>query len=85
MLKALVLQSTMTRIKERSRRKAAMNDRKSALSQARMKSIASLAADDRVPKKRRKVGGGEFKLFLTMDLLFSLLQRICLERMTRIG
>ena len=49
----------MNRIKERSRRKAALLDRKSAQSQARMKSIASLAADDRVPKKRRKGGGGE--------------------------
>ncbi|THH11359.1 hypothetical protein EW145_g709 [Phellinidium pouzarii] len=44
--------ATMLRIKERSRRKAAMSDRKSAVAQARMKSIASLAADDRVPKKK---------------------------------
>lgn len=51
----------MTRIKERNRRKAALNDRKSAASQARMKSIANLAADDRVPKKRRKAGGGTCK------------------------
>lgn len=49
----------MTRIKERNRRKAALQDRKSAAAQARMKSIANLAADDRVPKKRRKNGGGE--------------------------
>ncbi|KAI0757685.1 actin-like ATPase domain-containing protein [Daedaleopsis nitida] len=49
----------MTRIKERNRRKAALTDRKSAASQARMKSIANLAADDRLPKKRRKAGGGE--------------------------
>ena len=48
----------MTRIKERTRRKAALTDRKSAASQARMKSIANLAADDRLPKKRRKAGGG---------------------------
>jgi len=48
----------MERIKERNRRKAALGDRKSAASQARMKSIASLAADDRVGKKRRKGGGG---------------------------
>ena len=52
-------ETIMTRIKERSRRKAALNDRKSAASQARMKNIANLAADDRVPKKRRKAGGGE--------------------------
>ncbi|KAH9985774.1 hypothetical protein BJV77DRAFT_1145686 [Russula vinacea] len=50
--------SVMERIKERNRRKAALGDRKSAASQARMKSIASLAADERVGKKRRK-GGGE--------------------------
>jgi len=48
----------MERIKERNRRKAALGDRKSAASQARMKSIASLAADERVGKKRRKGGGG---------------------------
>lgn len=49
----------MTKIKERNRKKAALTDRKSAASQARMKNIASLAADDRVaPKKRRKNGGG---------------------------
>ena len=48
----------MTRIKDRARRKAALNNRKSAASQARMKNIANLASDDRVPKRRRK-GGGE--------------------------
>lgn len=52
-------ESIMSKIKERSRRKAALQDRKSAAAQARMKSIANLAADDRVPKKRRKNGGGE--------------------------
>ncbi|KAI0321914.1 hypothetical protein OF83DRAFT_1161548 [Amylostereum chailletii] len=46
------------RIKERIRRKVALSDRKSAVAQARMKNIASLAADERVSKKRRK-GGGE--------------------------
>ncbi|KAF9007940.1 actin-like protein Arp5p [Cyathus striatus] len=51
-------ESLMSRIKERARRKAALSDRKSAAAQARMKSIANLAADDRVPKKKRK-GGGE--------------------------
>lgn len=49
----------MNKIKERNRRKLALADRKSAASQARMKSIANLAADDRIPKKRRKTGGGE--------------------------
>ncbi|TFK38658.1 actin-like ATPase domain-containing protein [Crucibulum laeve] len=51
-------ENLMSRIKERARRKAALSDRKSAAAQARMKSIANLAADDRVPKKKRK-GGGE--------------------------
>lgn len=51
-------EAAMVRIKERARRKAALSDRKSAVAQARMKNIASLAADDRVPKKKRKVGGG---------------------------
>ncbi|EMD41405.1 hypothetical protein CERSUDRAFT_109993 [Gelatoporia subvermispora B] len=50
-------EAIMNRIKERNRRRAALNDRKSAAAQARMKSIANLAADDRVPKKRRKHGG----------------------------
>ncbi|KAG5636547.1 hypothetical protein H0H81_007677 [Sphagnurus paluster] len=46
------------KIKDRARRKAALGDRKSAAAQARMKNIASLANDDRLPKKKRK-GGGE--------------------------
>ena len=50
--------SVMERIKECNRQKAALGDRKRAASQARMESIASLAADDRVGKKRRKGGGG---------------------------
>ncbi|CAK5279817.1 unnamed protein product [Mycena citricolor] len=51
-------EALMARIKERNRRKAALSDRKSAAAQARMKNIASLAADERAPKKKRK-GGGE--------------------------
>ncbi|KAF9542860.1 actin-like ATPase domain-containing protein [Agrocybe pediades] len=51
-------EALMSKIKDRARRKAALNDRKSAAAQARMKNIASLAADDRVPKaKKRKIGG----------------------------
>ena len=50
----------MTKIKERGRRRAALSDRKSAAAQARMKSIANLAADERVPKRKRKAGGGMF-------------------------
>ncbi|KAK7688182.1 hypothetical protein QCA50_008552 [Cerrena zonata] len=49
-------ESIMSKIKERNRRRAALNDRKSAASQARMKSIANLAADERVPKRKRKAG-----------------------------
>ena len=52
----------MNRIKDRIRRKAALSDRKSSAAQARMKNIASLASDDKVPKKRRKAGGGRFFL-----------------------
>lgn len=48
----------MNKIKDRARRRAALSDRKSAAAQARMKSIANLAADDRVPKKKRKGGHG---------------------------
>lgn len=51
-------EALMAKIKERSRRKNALSDRKSAAAQARMKNIANLAADDRVPKKKRKGGGG---------------------------
>ncbi|KAF8168439.1 chromatin remodeling complex subunit [Crassisporium funariophilum] len=52
-------EALMGKIKDRSRRKAALNDRKSAAAQARMKNIASLAADDRVPKAKKRKGGGE--------------------------
>ncbi|KAN0101058.1 hypothetical protein V8E55_001042 [Tylopilus felleus] len=49
-------EALMNKMKDRRRRKAALADRKSAAAQARMKNIASLAADDRVPKKKRKAG-----------------------------
>ncbi|KAG9310323.1 hypothetical protein JVU11DRAFT_9447 [Chiua virens] len=49
-------EALMSKMKERGRRKAALADRKSAAAQARMKNIASLAADDRVSKKKRKAG-----------------------------
>jgi actin-related protein 5 len=59
------MQVLMAKIKERKRRRAAMTDRKSAANQTRMKNIASLAADDRVPKKKRKGNGGmSFSYFL---------------------
>lgn len=55
----------MAKIRDRARRKAALTDRKSAAAQARMKNIATLAADDRVSKaKKRKGGGGLLPLFV---------------------
>ncbi|KAI3615652.1 chromatin remodeling complex subunit [Moniliophthora roreri] len=51
-------ETLMARIKDRAKRRAALSDRKSAAAQARMKNIANLASDERVPKKKRK-GGGE--------------------------
>jgi hypothetical protein len=72
----LVWQALMAKIKDRARRKAALTDRKSAAAQARMKNIASLAADDRVPKaKKRKGGGGAFACssfvpYLTLFIFF---------------
>ncbi|KAJ6573856.1 chromatin remodeling complex subunit [Mycena vulgaris] len=67
-------ESLMTRIKDRGRRKAALSDRKSAAAQARMKNIASLAADDRLPKKKRK-GGGE-DLFGANDADWAIYRKI---------
>ncbi|KAF9040596.1 chromatin remodeling complex subunit [Panaeolus papilionaceus] len=52
-------ETLMSKIKDRVRRKAALNDRKSAAAQARMKNIASLAADDRVPKAKKRKGNDE--------------------------
>lgn len=75
----------MNKMKERGRRKAALADRKSAAAQARMKNIASLAADDRVPKKKRKGGGGAFSLQPVETLATSTAQRTCLGLTTRIG
>ena len=64
----------MTKIKERGRRRAALSDRKSAAAQARMKSIANLAADERVPKRKRKAGGGMFVCFGVSPSLTDLLE-----------
>jgi actin-related protein 5 len=61
----------MAKIKERKRRKAALGDRKSAAAQSRMKTIATLAADDRVPKKKRKVGGGMECLSYLQDVILN--------------
>ncbi|KAG1778321.1 hypothetical protein EV702DRAFT_174683 [Suillus placidus] len=43
----------MNKIKEQGRWKAALSDWKSAAAQARMKNIASLAADEHISKKRK--------------------------------
>jgi hypothetical protein len=76
----------MTKIKERGRRKAALSDRKSAAAQARMKNIASLAADERVSKKKRKAGAGKFhNLSHQFFVLTLVIQKTCSERMTRTG
>ena len=57
----IIIQTLMAKIKDRARRKVALTDRKSAAAQARMKNIASLAADDRVSKaKKRKGDRGTF-------------------------
>lgn len=82
------MQALMAKIKDRTRRKAALTDRKSAAAQARMKNIASLAADDRVPKaKKRKGAGGApplpsalFSAHLTRPT-----QRTCSARTMRTG
>lgn len=55
-----ILQALMNRIRDRARRKVALTDRKSAAAQARMKNIANLASDERMSKKKRKIGGGIF-------------------------
>ena len=79
-------EALMSRIKDRARRKAALSDRKSALAQARMKNIATLAADDRVPKKKRKAGGGESACDHGLLYRFDgLQQRICSELMMKTG
>lgn len=52
------IQDVIARIQERKKRKAQLGDRKSAAAQSRMKTIATLAAEDAVgPAKKRKKGG----------------------------
>lgn len=75
----------MLRIKERNRRKAALQDRKSAATQARMKSIANLAADDRVSKKRRKGTGGALLRLHHASISGDIAQRTHLALMTPTG
>ncbi|KZS90376.1 actin-like protein Arp5p [Sistotremastrum niveocremeum HHB9708] len=52
-------EAAVLKIKDRNRRKAALSDRKSAVAQARMKSIASLANEEKVGRKKRKAGGDD--------------------------
>ncbi|TRM62949.1 hypothetical protein BD626DRAFT_497076 [Schizophyllum amplum] len=52
-------EALMQRINKREKHKEALADRRSAAAQARMKSIATLAADERVPKRGRKMGGDD--------------------------
>ncbi|KAL1741955.1 hypothetical protein HDZ31DRAFT_44313 [Schizophyllum fasciatum] len=52
-------EALMQRINQREKHKEALADRRSAAAQARMKSIATLAADERVAKRGRKVGGDD--------------------------
>ena len=79
-------QAIINRIKDRARRKAALSDRKSAAAQARMKKIASLANDERVPKKRRKGNGGGFSAIrVTTPAQLVHLQTTCLGPMTPTG
>lgn len=47
-------------MEERKKRKAQLGDRKSVAAQARMKTIANLAADAGPSKKRKKAGDGQF-------------------------
>jgi hypothetical protein len=46
-------------MQERKRKRAQLGNRKSAAAQSRMKSIATLAAEDKVSKKRKKNGEGK--------------------------
>ena len=52
------MKAVILRIQERKKKRAQLGDRKSAQSQARMKSIATLAAEEKVGKKRKKNGEG---------------------------
>ena len=63
----------MDRIKERKKRRAQLADRKSIVSQTRMKNIASLADEQPANKKRRKAGAGTFlEIIVTLGLHRSL-------------
>lgn len=57
----ILRQAAITRMHERKKRRALLGDRKSAVAQNRMKSIASLASESPVVKKRKR-GGGDGEL-----------------------
>ncbi|KZW02366.1 actin-like ATPase domain-containing protein [Exidia glandulosa HHB12029] len=69
-------EALLVKIKERKRRRAAMSDRKSAAAQARMKNIASLAADAGPSKKRRKTNGEDKDTFGANDDDWSIYRKI---------
>lgn len=50
-------QAVIERMQDRKKRRAQLGDRKSAAAQNRMKNIASLAAEEKVTKKRKTKGG----------------------------
>lgn len=52
------VQDILDKIKERKKRKEQLSDRKSLAAQNRMKSIAGLAADEKLGKKRKRGGEG---------------------------
>jgi actin-related protein 5 len=56
-----MIQAVMLRMEERTKHKSQKKDRKSAAAQSRMKTIANLAAEDKVipANKKRKKGDGK--------------------------
>jgi len=64
----------MDRLTERKKRKAALQDRKSAAAQARMKSIANLANDQ--PSSRKKRKGGNDDMFGADDADWAIYRKI---------
>ncbi|KAL0570121.1 Actin-related protein 5, partial [Marasmius crinis-equi] len=65
------------RIRERQKRKAALSDRKSAAAQARMKSIANLASEEKAqPKNKMKRKGGGEDMFGADDADWAIYRKI---------
>lgn len=60
----------MMRMEGRSKQKSQRKDRKSAAAQNRMKTIANLAAEDKViPNKKRKKGDGESPFLRNIEVV----------------